>query len=133
MKASAPVGDVLDRITILSIKVDKLSGDKRLNAFNERLALEKDLNEWLQSNNTSTATLKRLDNLRFQLLTVNQGLWDIEDNIRICERDKNFGPEFIELARSVYKTNDQRAHLKRLVNDAVGSEFTEEKGYESYD
>lgn len=132
MKASAPVGDVLDRITILSIKVDKLSGDKRLNAFNERLALEKDLNEWLQSNNTSTATLKRLDNLRFQLLTVNQGLWDIEDNIRICERDKNFGPEFIELARSVYKTNDQRAHLKRLVNDAVGSEFTEEKGYEDY-
>lgn len=133
MKASAPVGDVLDRITILSIKVDKLSGDKRLNAFNERLALEKDLDGWLQSNNTSTATLKRLDNLRFQLLTVNQGLWDIEDNIRICERDKNFGPEFIELARSVYKTNDQRAHLKRLVNDAVGSEFTEEKGYESYD
>ena len=132
MKASAPVGDVLDRITILSIKVDKLSGDKRLNAFNERLALEKDLDGWLQSNNTSTATLKRLDNLRFQLLTVNQGLWDIEDNIRICERDKNFGPEFIELARSVYKTNDQRAHLKRLVNDAVGSEFTEEKGYEDY-
>lgn len=132
MKASAPVGDVLDRITILSIKVERLSGVKSLNAHDERAALEKDLEDWLNANNINDVTRRRLENLRRQLLTVNKGLWDIEDNIRICERNKDFGPEFIELARAVYQTNDQRAYLKRLVNDAVGSKFTEEKGYEDY-
>ena len=132
MKASSPVGDVLDRITILSIKVERLSGVKRLNAHDEREALEKDLEDWLNANNVNDVTRRRLNNLRRQLLSVNKGLWDIEDNIRICERNKDFGPEFIKLARAVYQTNDQRAHLKRLVNNAVGSKFTEEKGYEDY-
>ena len=64
---------------------------------------------------------------------VNEALWDIEDEIRVCERNKDFGERFIELARSVYKTNDRRAALKRQVNDLLGSRLIEEKDYKPYD
>jgi len=63
---------------------------------------------------------------------VNESLWEIEDAIRACERDNDFGPRFIELARLVYRTNDQRSALKRRINDLVGSGVVEEKGYTPY-
>jgi hypothetical protein len=63
---------------------------------------------------------------------VNEALWDIEDRIRDCERDQNFGPEFVELARSVYRTNDRRSALKRQINDIAGSAIVEEKSYRAY-
>jgi hypothetical protein len=73
-----------------------------------------------------------LDELASRLRTVNEKLWDIEDAIRRCERDQNFGPEFIELARAVYHTNDVRAALKREINELLGSAIVEEKAYVDY-
>jgi hypothetical protein len=132
MKASCPVGDVVDRVTILSIKMLKFSGQKRDNALNERNGLQADLDSFLLGLSMDYDTGVSLKGLMDELLDINSELWEIEDNIRICEKNKDFGPEFIELARSVYKTNDKRASLKRQVNELVGSEFIEEKGYEDY-
>jgi hypothetical protein len=70
--------------------------------------------------------------LRADLKQTNETLWEIEDRIRDCERDKNFGPEFVELARSVYRTNDHRAAVKRQINDLAGSSIVEEKSYRQY-
>jgi hypothetical protein len=70
--------------------------------------------------------------LKADLKQINEMLWDIEDRIRDCERDKNFGPEFIELARSVYRTNDRRAALKRQINELAGSSIVEENSYRHY-
>jgi hypothetical protein len=67
------------------------------------------------------------------LKQVNEELWDIEDHIRLCERAGDFGPRFVELARSVYRTNDRRADLKRQVNTLLGSRLGDEKQYEAYD
>ena len=66
------------------------------------------------------------------LRVVNETLWQIEDDIRDCERDKDFGPRFIELARSVYINNDERAAIKRRINEALGSDIVEEKSYSDY-
>jgi hypothetical protein len=73
-----------------------------------------------------------LERLTDELRKVNEALWDIEDEIRLCERASDFGPRFIELARSVYRQNDQRAVLKRQINDLLGSKIIEEKSYEKY-
>src|SRR4029077_5300720 len=70
-----------------------------------------------------------IDELERELEQINQELWDIEDRIRDCERRADFGPEFIELPRAVYKTNDRRAAVKRRINDLAGSALTEEKSY----
>jgi len=70
--------------------------------------------------------------LQAELKQVNAALWDIEDRIRDCERAKDFGPAFIELARSVYRTNDRRAELKRRLSELAGSAIVEEKSYRSY-
>ena len=74
----------------------------------------------------------RLNELLEQLKTVNSQLWDIEDDIRLCEHDQDFGPRFIALARAVYRTNDQRSALKRAINDLLGAQFIEEKSYPKY-
>ena len=66
-----------------------------------------------------------------ELKEVNEALWQIEDEIRLCERDEDFGPRFIALARSVYRTNDRRAALKRQINELLGSQLIEEKSYAS--
>ncbi len=67
--------------------------------------------------------------LTAELRSVNQALWDIEDEIRCCERDGEFGPKFVELARSVYKNNDRRTAIKRQINERLGSHIVEEKSY----
>ncbi len=72
-----------------------------------------------------------LARLAGELKAVNEVLWGIEDDIRLCERDEDFGPRFIALARSVYRTNDRRAALKRQVNELLGSKLIEEKSYAS--
>jgi Family of unknown function (DUF6165) len=73
-----------------------------------------------------------LTRLAAELKAVNETLWRIEDAIRLCERDEDFGPRFIALARSVYHTNDRRAALKRQVNELLGSRLIEEKSYATY-
>jgi hypothetical protein len=74
-----------------------------------------------------------LASLQAELRTINETLWRIEDDIRDCERRRDFGPRFIELARSVYQTNDQRAATKRKIDELMGSDIVEEKSYAPYD
>lgn len=119
-------GELVDKITILEIKCERIGDDlKRANVERE-LAL---LGEVRASQIELSDTLTQLTS---ELKTVNETLWQIEDDIRSCERDRNFGPNFIELARSVYIHNDRRAQLKRAINISLGSDLVEEKSYADY-
>ncbi|MCX7553491.1 DUF6165 family protein [Marinicella sp. S1101] len=121
------VGELLDKITILEIKSVKISDIDKLKNINYELQL---LNEtWLKTGLKSGKT----DELKQQLKDVNLKLWKIEDDIRIYEKNNNFGDEFVALARSVYYQNDDRAAIKKAINLATGSDLVEEKSYESYD
>ena len=122
---SIPVstGELYDKISILEIKKQKLEGKSLLNVEKE-LEL---LFGILQNLDI------RIDNELFdQLRLVNSILWDIEDQIREREHNNDFGSEFTELARSVYKQNDLRASIKRIINQLTSSDIVEEKSYKSY-
>jgi len=120
-------GEILDKITILEIKAQKITDtEKQKNVKHE-------LNLLLDTWNQKVKPTDELTDLKQQLKTVNQSLWDIEDNIRIKESKKEFGDEFIQIARSVYYENDKRAALKKQVNLVLGSELIEEKSYENYE
>lgn len=119
-------GELIDKITILEIKKERLSDpEKRRNVLRELDAL-------VTARDNAIAESDQLTRLTADLKKVNDCLWDIEDEIRRCERDQDFGARFIELARSVYKNNDQRAALKRQINELLGARFLEEKSYEKY-
>ena len=117
------VGELIDKITILEIKKDKLINLKLKNILKElsflRAVLEKN-------------SIFIPDEIFFQLKTINLKLWDIEDKIRIKEKNKEFDNEFIELARSVYLNNDRRSEIKKELNMIFNSEIIEEKSYEKY-
>jgi len=117
------VGEVIDKITILEIKSRRMADAEKLR--NVRAELDT-LNASLAAALTPSA---EIDRLRGQLYDINAALWDIEDDIRICESKGDFGPKFIELARSVYVTNDRRATVKKQINLAAGSRLVEEKSY----
>ncbi|CAO3411651.1 DUF6165 family protein [Azospirillum largimobile] len=128
MPILAPVswGELLDKITILDIKAERIAdADKLANVRREREALEAVA---AQADTARPEVAAVIDDLR----AVNTTLWEIEDEIRDCERAKDFGPRFVELARRVYRTNDQRAALKRDLNRLLGSELVEEKSYQAY-
>ena len=115
-------GEVLDKITILEIKSERISDPaKNANVVTELEALN---GIW----SAAVADESHIAELRAQL----KALWVIEDDIRDCERAQDFGATFIELARSVYFTNDKRAALKKSINLALGSRFVEEKSYQDY-
>lgn len=117
---------MLDKITILEIKTRRIEDPAKL--VNVRRELE-------ALNAVVTAAGVLPDGARGpidQLCTVNEALWDIEDEICDCERRKDFGTRFIELARGVYHSNDRRAALKRDLNALLGSELVEEKSYQAY-
>jgi hypothetical protein len=116
-------GELIDKISILEIKRDRIS-DPQKNA-NVRLEL-KVLDDVL----AGFALPDGFSGLKGELRRINETLWELEDQVRECEREKNFGPVFIEAARSIYKTNDRRAALKRELNELVGSSILEEKSYE---
>ncbi len=119
-------GELLDKITILQIKSERMSDAAKL--ANVRRELD-ELNVTVAKTTTlSSAVVSLVKELR----AVNEKLWVIEDDIRECERRKDFGAKFVELARSVYFTNDERARLKREINDALGSTLVEEKSYAAY-
>lgn len=117
------VGELIDKITILEIKKDKLKNLKLKNILKElsflRAVLEKN-------------SIFIPDEIFFQLKSINLKLWDIEDKIRIKEKNKEFDNEFIELARSVYLNNDRRSETKKELNIMFNSEIIEEKSYEKY-
>lgn len=119
-------GELIDKITILDIKLERISdAAKRANVQVE----------WDTLNAAKDAAVPQseaLERLETDLKAVNEKLWVIEDDIRDCERDGDFGQKFIDLARSVYITNDERARLKREINELLGSRLVEEKSYAAY-
>lgn len=128
MQLMTPVspGELLDKLTILDIKVERIEEvEKRANVAHEKQLLEA---VWRESNLENGETVR----LRAELKAVNEQLWDIEDAIRDEERDRRFGERFIELARSVYVTNDKRAAIKKAINQELGSKIVEEKSYSDY-
>jgi hypothetical protein len=119
-------GELIDKITILEIKSARMTDAAKLHNVRTELAL---LNEtWKASAWSAIDITTEWTGLR----NVNGELWDIEDRIRDKERDGLFDAEFIELARAVYVTNDQRAALKRVINTRLGSTLVEEKSYRQY-
>jgi len=119
-------GEMLDKITILRIKAARISdATKVANVKHELGLLEK---TWRDSG----AAAVNLGNEEANLTRVNEQLWVIEDEIRDEERAKRFGDKFIELARAVYITNDERAAIKKRINTLMGSTIVEEKSYQQY-
>lgn len=123
MQIEVSVGEIVDKYTILLIKEKRISDPKKLsNVTKERKYIE------------SVLTDHGFDESDFvnRLVAVNESLWDIEDRIRIKESLQQFDDEFISLARSVYHTNDERARIKRELNEKTSSDFVEEKQYTHY-
>ena len=119
-------GEVLDKVTILEIKSERISDAGKL--ANVKRELELLQASWRQSV-TEDETVRRI---HAELKTINEALWEIEDAIRDKERAREFDQRFIDLARSVYVTNDQRAEAKKKLNVYLGSEIVEEKSYQDY-
>jgi hypothetical protein len=119
-------GELIDKITILEIKQEKLrAGGARENAAHELALLRAVVAE-------AGEALPGLAALRGELSLVNRRLWDTEDAIRRKEASRTFDAEFIELARAVYRNNDERSRIKRAINELLGSEIIEEKQYVDY-
>lgn len=126
IRAPIAVGELIDKITILEIKAERMADAvKRRNVSNE-LAQLNAIKHDAGLDTPAMAPYAR------DLKQLNAALWDIEDEIRELESRKDFGPRFIELARSVYQTNDRRARAKNAINAAFGSEIVEEKSYKDY-
>jgi len=119
-------GEVLDKITILEIKSERISDADKVANVRRELEL---LRETWQQTVHQDETVRRI---HAELKSINEALWDIEDDIRDKERVREFDDRFIELARSVYVTNDQRANAKKELNVYLGSEIVEEKSYRDY-
>ena len=123
MKIEVSNGEIIDKLTILEIKLGKIEDPKK------RRNIEK---EYRLLREAAAGILPQNDPLYQQLKDVNRQLWDIEDRIRDLERNNDFGEVFIETARSVYQQNDLRANLKRRINEKTGSGLMEEKSYKPY-
>lgn len=125
MKIESSIGEVADKYTILTIK--------RLLIY-EKDKLENIEKEWkyikgvLERKQPEVLT----DPLTQELYNINKKLWKIEDEIRDCERDKDFGDKFVDIARAVYQTNDVRSIIKKQINTKYNSDFIEEKSYQEY-
>jgi len=127
MKIEVSNGELLDKISILELKLLKIEDKEKLvnvqKEFEELNPLCQKLFEQFDG---------QLQNHYLELASINGLLWDIEDWIRDCEREKRFDAEFIQLARSVYVTNDRRSEVKKIINTITGSELVEEKSYKEY-
>jgi chaperonin cofactor prefoldin len=119
-------GELIDKITILEIKLERIEDETKL--ANVRLEYDT-LNA---ARDEAIPKSEELDQLSAELKKINEALWEIEDDIRDCERAKDFGDGFIKLARAVYVTNDKRMAVKRQINDLLGSALVEEKSYAAY-
>ena len=128
MSVLVPVswGEIIDKITILDIKAERLADPAKL------LNVRTELAELVAVREREFPAHAGLADLAAELKAINETLWVVEDDIRDCERAKDFGAKFVELARAVYFTNDERAALKRKVNDLLGSALIEEKSYAPY-
>ena len=124
----APIsfGELIDKITILKIKAQRIHDPAKASNIRSELQLLTEARAHFSTGGTE------IDQLEAKLERTNEELWDIENHIRDCERQRDFGPRFVELARSVYRTNDRRAELKRQINEIAGSSIVEEKSYSRY-
>ena len=122
--AEISAGELIDKITILEIKKIKISNKEKLND------IEKELSSLNGTMKKSIPDQNLIKDLISKLKDVNLKLWDIEDGKRAAEKEKNFGVKFIELARNVYKFNDERAKIKLAINNTLGSNIKEVKSYE---
>ena len=121
--AEISAGELIDKITILEIKKLKISSEDKLNEINKEL---------ISLNNTMDTFIKdksKIIDLKEKLKSINLKLWDIEDGKRMAEKNNDFGPKFIELARNVYKLNDERAKVKLKINQILGSNIKEVKSH----
>jgi len=123
MKIQVSVGEIVDKLSILQIKTSLINDEEKLKNVK---------NEYDYLYNIVFNELKIEQSDFFNLVVINSKLWEIEDRIRNKERDQEFDQDFIDLARSVYFTNDERAEIKKSINLKYGSYFVEEKSYEKY-
>ncbi len=123
MKIEVSNGEIIDKLTILQIKLERIKDEAKLKN------LKKEYDELIQ---VTSAIISTTDPLYRSLYEINCELWDIEDHIRDLERSKDFGKDFIETARAVYFKNDKRSVIKRDINLKTSSGFIEEKSYEKY-
>ena len=122
--AEISAGELFDKITILEIKKNKISNKEKLNEIEkELLSLNKTVQKFIPDQSIISNYIKDLKD-------INLKLWDIENGKRAAEKNKEFGEKFIELARNVYKFNDQRAKIKYAINTSLGSNIKEVKSYE---
>ena len=126
LKVEVSVGELLDKVTILEIKSERITDPAKL--VNVRRELESLRATWAASPLSGTDVAAQIGRLK----TVNEALWEIEDNIRRKEAAQAFDDEFIALARSVYHQNDIRAAVKKEINTLLGSDLVEEKSYVDY-
>ena len=124
MKIEVSTGEIVDKYTILTIKKANIKEEDKL--YN----VEKELN--YLSGVLLELGIPSDESLLTDLIRVNKNLWDVEDRLRNCERDKIFDEHFVQLARSVYRLNDKRAHIKKEINTKYKSELVEEKSYRPY-
>lgn len=119
-------GELVDKITILEIKTERIDDPAKLRNVRRELEILRALHERHQIGSADVIRLGK------SLKSVNENIWDLEDQIRDYERDNDFGAGFIDVARKIYRTNDQRAALKRDINLHLGSTIVEEKSYADY-
>ena len=119
------VGELIDKLSILHVKQLKISNEEKLEYVNKEFELLYNLSSYYLNN-------EEVENLYHQLVEINKKLWDIEDKLRVIESEHNFDLEFIDLARKVYFTNDERFRLKNEINLITLSEIREIKDYKKY-
>ena len=119
------LGELVDKISILIIKEKNITDETKLDHVKKEL-------DFLQKTLMNYVQREEINNYLENLININSKLWNIEDDIRECERKKLFDQTFIDLARSVYFTNDERAKVKNDINKTFGSELVEVKSYEEY-
>ena len=128
MKVEVSNGELLDKLTILELKLTNITNVQKLsNIQKEHDELSPLADQLFDSYG------EELKNLYKKLNEINSELWTIEDDIRECERNKDFGSDFVSLARAVYFTNDKRSDIKKAINLLTDSGFVEEKSYEDYE
>jgi hypothetical protein len=123
MKIEVSNGEIIDKLTILQIKLERIKDEAKLKNLSR---------EFDELYKIASQVMNDSDPLYKELYKINCELWDIEDQIRFLERKKDFGDDFISAARSVYFRNDKRAEIKREINIRTSSGLTEEKSYEKY-
>ena len=124
--APVSIGELLDKIVILEIKEERISEEEKLINVRNELESLRSIRPAALTDNPGVAPWEH------SLREANSELWDLEDRIRDKERAEDFGPEFVEIARLIYRTNDKRAHAKKMINVLCGSDIVEEKSYQPY-